>query len=347
MSDRDEPPEPPAIEPGDDVSDAVRRELTDVFSSGTADDAAVMAAAGVGDRRKVIVIDADDLPDAVQLEDDRGRRVVIDDDGAGPARATAPPKVDPRLRARRIAVRRAAGRRRLRVTVIAGAVVVTALILMAVLASPIFAIDTVVVEGAVYTDRDALGDVVEELKGQTTLLADVDAAERQLLEIPWVKDARVTRDFPSRALVEIVERRPLAHFRGEDGRFRVIDVDGVVLAVIDGVPIDYVEITGRGPNLRPGDDAGNAYRGAAQLANALPPMLRPRVTSMAVSETGDITLVLDGGTVDATAASPITVEFGQPSDYQDKLVALVNELERHAPGEISSIDVSSGSPTVS
>lgn len=344
MSSRDDQT-PPVIDPGDDVSDAVRRELSDAFSDPSSDDTAMVAATGVGADRKVIVIDADDLPDTVLLEDDRGRRVIIDDADAAP-RSTAP-SPDPRLRARRIAVRRAAGRRRLRVVLVVIALLVVAIAVLAVLASPIFSVDTVDVEGAVYADRDAVAVVVEDLMGQPILLADLDAAEVQLEQIPWVRDARVSRDFPGRVLVEIVERQALAHYRGQDGRFRVIDVEAVVLDVIDGVPIDYVEITGRGPDLAPGADAGAAYRGVAQLANALPPSLRPRVTSMAVTESGEITMLLDGRPSADTVATPITVVFGRPDDYQDKLVALVNELGRHAPGEISTVDVSTGSPTVS
>lgn len=343
MAGRDDPP---TIEPGDDVSDTVRRELTDAFATPAGDDAAVIAAAGVDPGRKVIVIDPDDLPDPVLLEDDRGRRIVIDDADAVP-RATAPPRVDPRLRARRIAVRRAEGRRRLRAVAVVAIVVVLVVTVLAVLASPLFAIDDVRVEGAVYSDGRALAEVVDDLEGQPVLLADLDAAELRLEEIPWVRDARITRDFPDGVLVEILERQALAHVRGEDGRYRVIDVEGVVLDVIDGVPIDYVEITGRGPDLRPGESVGSAVRGAAQLANALPPSLRRRVTSLAVDDNGEISMVLDGRPQADEPLLPITVVFGRPDDYQDKLVALVNELARHEPGDISSIDVSTGSPIVS
>jgi cell division protein FtsQ len=336
---------PPPIDPGDDVSEAVRRELSDAFDTRHSGDAAVIAAAGAGSERKIIVIAEDDLPDTVLLDNDRGRRIVIDDETVAP-RATAPPPVDPRLRARRIAVGRAAGRRRLRTVGVAGAVVVAGLAVVAVLASPLFAVDTVEVEGAVYADRNVIDEVVADLTGQPVLLADLGDAERRLENIAWVKEARATRDFPDRVLLEILERRPLAHFRGADGRFRVIDIDAVVLDVIDGMPIDYLEITGSGPDLEPGANAGAAYRGAAQLANALPPSIRPRVTSMAVTGNGEITLVIDGRATGDQVPTPITVLFGRPDDYQDKLVALVNEVARRAPGEVSVIDVSTGSPIV-
>jgi cell division protein FtsQ len=331
MTDRDQSP----IDPANDVSDAVRRELSSSFSGRRAhhaDDAAVVASAGVGGGRTVIVID-DDLSEPEV--DERTR--------SGASRRT---RVDPRLRERRIAVRRAQGRRRLRVVLAVTAVVATAIAVLAVLASPMFAVDDVGVEGAVYSAGAELDAILAEIEGSPVLLVDVSDAERRLEDLPWVLDARVTRRFPGSVLVEIVERRPMAHFRGNDGRFRVIDVEGAVIAVIDGLPIDYVEITGRGPDLAPGDEAGAAYRGAARLANALPPDLRRRLSSMAVAPSGEISLVLDGRGEPAQAPTPVTVIFGRPDDYQDKLVALVNELARHAPGEISTIDVSSGSPTV-
>ena len=61
--------------------------------------------------------------------------------------------------------------------------------------------------------------------------------------IPWVADARVTTQFPHGATIELRERSPVATYQGPDGRFRVIDIDGRVLDVLDAQPVDYLPIT--------------------------------------------------------------------------------------------------------
>ena len=144
------------------------------------------------------------------------------------------------MRDRRIAVRRAAGMKRLRWVLLAAVVVVVVVAVLAVLGSGLFAIDDVEVEGAVYTDPDALAAVVAGLEGSPVLRADTDRAERDLEAIPWVEDARVTTDFPHGAKIEIRERAPAATFEGQDGRFRVIDTHGRVLDVLDAQPVEYL-----------------------------------------------------------------------------------------------------------
>ena len=69
------------------------------------------------------------------------------------------------LRERRIAVKRAATRKRLKWVLIVVGVVAIVVATLAVLGSGLFAIDDVQVEGAVYTDPAALEAVVEDLQG--------------------------------------------------------------------------------------------------------------------------------------------------------------------------------------
>ena len=95
----------------------------------------------------------------------------------------------------------------------------------AVLGSGLFAISTVEVEGAVYSQGDALDAVVDELEGANVLRVDTAAAERALEAIPWVDDARVTTDFPHGAKIEVRERRPMVAYLAADGRYRVLDAE--------------------------------------------------------------------------------------------------------------------------
>jgi cell division protein FtsQ len=286
----------------------------------------------------VVVIEADDLPDAVVLDGDPSTGGLGLADGTG---AAGRPGVDPRFRARRIAVRRAEGRKRLRWAAIAGIVLLAVVAVLAVLASPLFAIDRVDVDGAVYADPAAIQQVVDSLHGDPILTADLDGAARELEQIPWVEAARVTMRFPNRVTIEIAERTPVASFLGADGQYRVIDADAFVVAVLPNPPADYPPITGVLPNTPAGTGAGAAVKGASQLIAALPPTVADRLASVDLSTNGNLTLQLSG--VDGGA--PLTVTFGPPNDYRDKLIVLLNRITKE-PQLSGTIDVASGDAIV-
>jgi cell division protein FtsQ len=216
-----------------------------------------------------------------------------------------------------------------------GAAVIMVLLLL--LTSPILSIRQVDVEGAVYADPVRLAEVVDDLDGSAILTADLDAAQKKLLEIPWVRQARVSMHLPSRVTVEIVERIPIAFFRAVDGFNRVIDRDGRILDVIEGDPTEFTPIIGTGPNLSAGSFAEQPFLGSAQLINALPFDLLQRLKSVSVTPTGDISLSLSGN---------VEVLFGSPDDFQIKLVGIVNEIKRQGTNRYSVLDVSSGEPSV-
>ncbi len=289
----------------------------------------------------VVVIEADDLPDAVTLDGDPSSAgaSVIDTDAT-----LNRPKVHPRFRARRIAVRRAAGRRRLRWFVVAGVVVVVAAAALLVLASPLFDIEQVDVEGNVYADPAAVQAVADGLHGDPILTADLDGARNQLESIPWVESARVTMHFPHRIAIEIMERTPVASFQGTDGQYRVVDDDGFVVAVLPNEPIDYPPITGILPNPAAGENAGSGVLGAAQLIAALPAPIADRLTSLELGEGGTMTLTLTGA---SEGAAPVVIDFGRADDYREKLIAVLNEMSRREPGSYTTIDIASGEAIVS
>jgi cell division protein FtsQ len=260
-------------------------------------------------------------------------RVVITDDSAAPAKVSG----QARFRERRIAARRAEGRRRLRIAVMVGTVVAVVVVALLLLASPILSIRTIDVEGVVYADPEQVGEIVGSLRGDAILTADLHGAETALEEIPWVREARVSMHLPRRVAIQIDEREPIAFFRAVDGFNRVIDLDGRVLDVIEGDPVEYPPIQGTGPNLSAGEFVGQPFLGSAQLINALPRELRLRLVSMAVTPEGEVSFLL---------TDDVTVLFGRPDRFQVKLVALVNEIKRQGSRSYSVIDVSTGEASV-
>lgn len=329
-------------------------------------ESAVVAGTSTGTVRTIRIDASDDPPDAVYLAagdplltplatsgtdaspataSTPEGTVFIDDQDVGLgetisiADASAATRMEPRLRQRRIAVKRAVGRKRLRWALIAVGVLVVLVAVLAVLGSSLFAVHTVDVEGAVYTDKAALQHVVDELDGTPVLRADTSKAERQLEAIPWVEAARVTTHFPNRATIELRERTPSATYQGSDGRFRVLDGDGRVLDVLDAQPTDYLLLVGAdAPDLKPGQFAPQGYVAAARMARALTPQIRAAAESATVTADGsDLRLLLQGD---------VEVRFGPARDLVAKLVRLQTKLDELAGGGFQYVDVSTNEVTM-
>lgn len=140
--------------------------------------------------------------------------------------------VDPRFRARRIAVRKGAGRRRLNRLVILVLVAVLALATVIVLKSPILDVDEVAVTGARVVDASAVVEAAGVQTGSALLLVDLDAVQRAVEALPWVEEASVARDLPGGLSIDIIERTPAA-IVSADGAAVLVDPEGHVLGSAD------------------------------------------------------------------------------------------------------------------
>lgn len=299
----------------------------------------------------LIEIDDVDLPDAVYVEgslDRSGSRsiVIIEDDDTADALAPESERdvrrgIEPRMRERRVAIKRAQGRKRLKWFALGALVVVVVVGLLAVLGSGLFAVqrDKVVVSGNVYTNPEQLQAVIDDLVGTPVLLVDTQGAERRLEAIPWVEAARVRTDFPHGATIEIRERQAIATYQGPDQRFRVLDRQGRVLDVIDLYPIAYVLLDGPDPvDLEAGEFAPRGYAAAAELAKNLTGSVRGGVERIDVTADGSrLVMLLTDGT---------EVRFGEARDLFAKLVRLETVLSSGEVREPGVIDISTNEVTL-
>ena len=293
----------------------------------------------------------DDLIDAVYLDEEGADRlrgtsvrqteasverttILIGDDeiegsSGGIPIATGPTSMDPRLRARRIAVRRAVGRRRLKWFVIGGVAVLLVTAVLAVLGSSLFEVKQVSPSGVSPRTAASYDAAVARIEGHPVLLVDTHAIESQLEKNPWIREARVTTDFPDSASIEIVERVPIATYVGADTRWRIIDVDGVIVDVIANRPLAFMPISGPGAEAEAGGSAGDAFRHAAELVEALSPAARSRTESVVVSDTGELSLQFES----------TTVVLGAPENLLDKLTWLEALLQSERSADCAVINV--------
>jgi cell division protein FtsQ len=275
--------------------------------------------------------------DVMEVADDSGGTVVIVDDEMDRVVIVDEDRPDPRFEERQRRHKRRERLQKVKWFKLTLAVAVVAAIVLGVLASPLFAIREVVFEGNVYTSQQTIEDVTEVLKGASVFTADTRAAREKVLEDPWVAEVRITTDFPGSALVEVAERVPVVWYVGEDQRARMIDARGFIIAVLDGWPTKYLQVTGTGASLEAGSYADDVYRAAAQLVLALPDEIRGRVKSLELAGGGELSMILKEGTI---------VRFGPPTDLQNKLVAVVVLFRRQDPATLLVVDVSTGNPTV-
>jgi len=141
--------------------------------------------------------------------------------------------------------------------------------------------------------------LVEGLRGQNILAADLEAWQEKLLSSPWVESATIRRVLPSTVEISVQERRPMGIGRLNaslyliDPRGVIIDEYGPVYADID-LPI----IDGIGADPHQGGSIVDIARAefATRVIAALStrPELAKRVSQIDVSDLHDAVVILDG-----------------------------------------------------
>jgi cell division protein FtsQ len=263
--------------------------------------------------RSVIIIEADEpAPPPVKP------RAVIVIDADAPADLSAGEtgggaEVDPRIRARRRAVKRAEGRRRFRVLVAIGSLVVLLIGGSLVLQSPLFSVREVQVDGVHFADKDAIQSVANSLYGQPLYRLDLAKAKDEILLQPWVRRVRIVRTWPRSVTVDVAERTPVGAVPMEDGQWRVIDIEGHVLAVTEGQPRDFMAIEGDPTPVGVGQTVSAPMISGARLAESLPGRLKTITTKVKVGGDGAVALDISPkgrillGTIDDLRAKLISV----------------------------------------
>lgn len=131
-----------------------------------------------------------------------------------------------------------------------------------------FEVRHVRVSGVERMNEDRVYERVVSQRNEPMPDVDVIAIREELLELPWVKDARVSRQLPGTLAIDIVERVPHAVLQRPD-HLVLIDVEGNELEPINRTDIgDRLVISGPG-----------AVRQVKQLDNLLEaaPAISPQV----------------------------------------------------------------------
>jgi cell division protein FtsQ len=133
------------------------------------------------------------------------------------------------MRARRVAVRRAEGRRRLRILLVALGVVLAAAAAWGVSLTPLLDVDRVAVSGIDPANRAEILESSQLSVGMPMVFLDVDGAQRSVAALPWVRSARVWRDWPATVRIAVDPRVPAAVVPARGGRTALIDAYGYAI----------------------------------------------------------------------------------------------------------------------
>ena len=234
----------------------------------------------------------------------------------------------PRIRQRRIEVRRDEGRRRLRALVALLVAVVAGASAYGTTRSPLLDVDHVHVRGAA---QAPVADVVRAA-GHGRQMIDLDEHRLAIAieRIPWVQAADVTKRWPGTVEVTLRERTPLAAIVRADGTTSIVDQSGRVLEIRAEPAPELFRVESTSAAGGAGSIVSRANRGALAVVASLPDVLAGRVPSVVVHEDATLELRLDG---------KVTVVFGPARDIRAKLVALTTVVQKTDLRRVRAIDV--------
>ncbi len=241
-------------------------------------------------------------------------------------------QIDPRIRQRRVEVRREEGRRRLRVLVASLAVVGVIATGAGLTRSPVFDVDYVDVRGADETPRRLLLRATGLTGNRLMVDVHADRVARRAEALPWVEKATVRRQWPGTVRIDVTERVAVAVVPvGAGRRWALADATGRILGVAAAKPQGLPAIGGVARVGAPGSSIAPRPGESLRVAASLPGALRPRVADIATGPGGEVELqlVAPGG----------VVRLGTPEDLALKFNALATVLDKVDLTDVAMIDV--------
>lgn len=185
-----------------------------------------------------------------------------------------------------------------------------------------FKVKSVDVSGATRASREEIRAAVLRLSNAGVWQADLEVITKELKELPWVRDAVVTRVLPSGLRVRVTEREPRIIARTSGGRLVWIDDDAVQLGAATPSDEDFFV---RGLEEGSGEQARRDNRARVAAALALKgdwdkSGLSKRVSEIDLNDLEDVRVHLAGDD-----AGVQVVLGGQ--DYVKRFRAAVEKLD--------------------
>lgn len=201
--------------------------------------------------------------------------------------------------------------------------------------------DDVAIDGNKYVSREEILNAIglplywTAGEGVSVFRVNLNEAKKQVESISWVKSAVVTRAFPHRLAVHIVERVPVA-FVTIGGQIKLVDADGVFLEKPDKSDFNFPVLGGL-------DTTGNAIERVPRIAlyqefmrqiSESAPNSGWMISEVNLADADDLKAMLVQG------RETIEVHFGHNS-FQERFSDFLNLLPdiRKTNAKIDSVDL--------
>lgn len=195
--------------------------------------------------------------------------------------------------------------------VLAGLVALAVIVTGVVWAFPVFKVTEYDIIGTERLPVETVQEATGVAPGDNLVRVDAQEAAAGVAQLPWVRTATVTRQWPSTLGVEITERRAVLFADEEDGT-HLIDETGTPF-IIDTPPEGAVEVTGEGR------DDPEVLAAVTEVVESLPEHVRGQVARVDAPSDRDIELHLHDGR---------TVYWGSAQNNHDKALAMETVLTR-------------------
>lgn len=218
-------------------------------------------------------------------------------------------------------------------------ILLIALAMFILIGSPLFEIRQITVEGnEFFSGRKIVAVSGIELNTNIFKVNLAEAVDR-LKTMPMLKEAHITRDLPSRIVIRVIERKPVA-FLPSAGGFILVDAEGVYCRDGKIGEASLPVITGPSVSIPPAGQVikDNDLQIALKVINSLPGELAGDLSEIHVDKHKGVVLYTLGG---------IQCRLGPPEDLIRKGSVLGQVLGRLEGKKIEYIDLSiAGFPVV-
>jgi cell division protein FtsQ len=241
--------------------------------------------------------------------------------------------IDPRIRQRRIEVKRNEGRRRLKILVAVLSVLLVTGTAFVAMRSPFLDVDRLAITSGPHTSPRAVTAAAGVPRHRPLIDIDTTAVARRIRTLPWVRSVSVRRQWPGTVEITVVERTAAAAVPAAAGGWALVDAGGWVLERMAAPPPGVVPVVDVAPVGAPGTTVWRSVRDSLTVAAALPPALIPKVAGVGPGPDGEVQLHLKPAGL---------ARLGPPAELAAKLSSLAVVLD-HVPltgaGAVAVIDV--------
>lgn len=243
--------------------------------------------------------------------------------------------IDPRIRARRIAVARNAGRQRLRRMSYLVALLLSIAVAWALTRTALLDVDRVDVRGAEHSGVQAVRLVSGVDLGSQMFDLDSEEIATAVSVLPWVARVEVSRDWPGTVNIQVTERSAVALVLHPSGTtaapvWALLDGNGRVLALTGESLTQFPRLVSNSVVGGAGTEMSVEIRPALRVAERLPATIASELDVVRITSSGDVILDFSAG------GSAI---IGPISQLEAKFLAILTILESGPGMSARDIDV--------